>query len=534
MPTAAGNPSAAMGPAERAAQMGLQSDGSGNYIDPESGQTVARTVNGELVFYDNNRATGGAISDSSGGAQLTQASPSWSDPMTGNIVVPPSRPESPEEQGAVPDPVPASAPQGYDSFVQQSKMDAYKGQEAIDMGKKEVGMGMAPQGAPQGGGDPNITPISPDGKVYTGAGLGGGLPGVSESLGDNADMNQALQKKAQEKMADRMAQSQQSTFQNFTDRQKMLQSRLDAMNTPSTLKSGAGANQLSLEDIGKFRNYIKNGPQVKPEAISPEDLDWGMNYLKNNAGSKWKGLQNRLKGKGDPSPDRKVVSRAREVVESYLSNFGQSAIDGSELPFSESELDHGISLSNGGLDQGDNWRWLPKRFNQFKGDMDDEALLAALDREEARQNDPDFKLKTQGDQFVNDTRDNWKERFGGDGWEALNVADIRQAKGAQGLQMLKALAEKAGVSYYKNREGPRASGRAGGGTQLGVEELQDRLIDQLGIPDTADIETFDRGLFEVLQKIEDQRYELDQAKRARKKEKKLEKAMGKVRKVDNA
>ena len=55
--TDSGNPSAAgMSPAERAQQLGLQSDGSGGYIDPESGQVVARTVNGELVFYDNRGA----------------------------------------------------------------------------------------------------------------------------------------------------------------------------------------------------------------------------------------------------------------------------------------------------------------------------------------------------------------------------------------------------------------------------------------------------------------------------------------------
>ena len=304
----------------------------------------------------------------------------------------------------------------------------------------------------------------------------------------------------------------------LTNRQKVLQGRLDAINTASSLSRGAGANALNLDDIGAFRNYIKNGPQNQYEDVNDEDMDWAMDYLKGGAGKKWKSLQGRLKGKGDPEPSRKIVSRAREVVQSYLSNFGQSAIDGSPLPFSDSELDHGISLSNGGLDQGDNWRWLPKRFNQFKGDLDDDALLEALDKEEERQNNPDYKIKQQSDEFVNDTRSNWRDKFES-GWEGLNVADIRQATGAQGLQMLKALAEKSGVSYYKNRPSSRASGRAGGGTSLGVQELQDRLIDELGIPDQSDIETWDRGLFDALQKIEDQRSELDSAKRTRSKEK---------------
>ena len=60
-------------PAQMAQRMGLQSDGSGGYVDPSTGQVVARTVNNELVFYD---PMGGAISAQSDGAALTQAQPS--------------------------------------------------------------------------------------------------------------------------------------------------------------------------------------------------------------------------------------------------------------------------------------------------------------------------------------------------------------------------------------------------------------------------------------------------------------------------
>ena len=126
-----GNPSAAMGPAERAASLGLQSNGKGGYIDPNTGQVVARTVNNELIFYDNNRATGGAISDSSGGAALTQAQPSWADPLTGMLTTPPSKAETPSEIAAIPDPTPATAPFGYNAFMKQKKMAAYQ-QNAVE------------------------------------------------------------------------------------------------------------------------------------------------------------------------------------------------------------------------------------------------------------------------------------------------------------------------------------------------------------------------------------------------------------------
>ena len=126
-----GNPSAAMGPAERAASLGLQSNGKGGYIDPNTGQVVARTVNNELIFYDSNRATGGAIADGDGGAALTQAQPSWADPLTGMLTTPPSKAETPSEIAAIPDPTPATAPFGYNAFMKQKKMAAYQ-QNTVD------------------------------------------------------------------------------------------------------------------------------------------------------------------------------------------------------------------------------------------------------------------------------------------------------------------------------------------------------------------------------------------------------------------
>ena len=126
MTTDMGNPAITAGqkPAERARTMGLQSNGKGGYMD-DSGQVVARTVNGELVFYDDK---GGAVSDGAGGQHLTQSSPSWVDPDSGLILVPPAQPETPEEKASTPDPIPATPPMGFDLFITQkhkkSKADA--------------------------------------------------------------------------------------------------------------------------------------------------------------------------------------------------------------------------------------------------------------------------------------------------------------------------------------------------------------------------------------------------------------------------
>ncbi|NDB94314.1 MAG: hypothetical protein EB165_06710 [Euryarchaeota archaeon] len=117
-----GNPAITAGqkPAERARTMGLQSNGKGGYMD-DSGQVVARTVNGELVFYDDK---GGAVSDGAGGQHLTQSSPSWVDPDSGLILVPPAQPETPEEKASTPDPIPATPPMGFDLFITQKHKGA--------------------------------------------------------------------------------------------------------------------------------------------------------------------------------------------------------------------------------------------------------------------------------------------------------------------------------------------------------------------------------------------------------------------------
>jgi serine/threonine protein kinase len=125
-PLNTGNPSGASGlsPADRARSLGLQSNGSGGYTDG-AGNIVARTVNNELVFYDDGMS-GGAVTDGGGGMQLAMAQPSWVDPQTGLIMVPPAAPETPNEIAAVPDPTPATPPLGFNDFIDKKRKEAYR------------------------------------------------------------------------------------------------------------------------------------------------------------------------------------------------------------------------------------------------------------------------------------------------------------------------------------------------------------------------------------------------------------------------
>lgn len=111
-------------PAMKAERLGLVSDGHGSYMDPNTNKIVARTVNGELVFYDGGEG-GGATSDGEGGGETGAAStsgagsPTFRDPDTGMVTPIPATPETPEARAAVPDATPATPPANFDDFVKQ-------------------------------------------------------------------------------------------------------------------------------------------------------------------------------------------------------------------------------------------------------------------------------------------------------------------------------------------------------------------------------------------------------------------------------
>ena len=128
-------PGAVETPAQKAKRLGLVSDGHGAYADPGTGQIVAKTINGELVFYDQG-AGGGATSDGEGGnATATSPTPTYRDPETGMVTVPPATPETPEAQAQVPDATPAVAPASFTDFMDKkskAKKQEVKGTPTLD------------------------------------------------------------------------------------------------------------------------------------------------------------------------------------------------------------------------------------------------------------------------------------------------------------------------------------------------------------------------------------------------------------------
>ena len=88
------------------------------------------------------------------------------------------------------------------------------------------------------------------------------------------------------------------------------------------------------------------------------------------------------------------------MIQHYLQTGGISTITGEPVPFSDSQLDHIISLDNGGVDGPENWEWMESRFNQFKGKKTKPEVMKALEERGIR-TDEEWLLEATDDELKN-------------------------------------------------------------------------------------------------------------------------------------
>ena len=129
----------------------------------------------------------------------------------------------------------------------------------------------------------------------------------------------------------------------------------------------------------KTLDKIKKEQEDKYGSISEDDI----NKFIQDIQSKDKKLKSKIKGKGTPGSNYTTgdigEERYRNVIRAYLETGGISPITGQVVSFSECQLDHIISLGNGGADGPDNWMFMEERFNQFKGKKTDENVRADVE-----------------------------------------------------------------------------------------------------------------------------------------------------------
>jgi hypothetical protein len=203
----------------------------------------------------------------------------------------------------------------------------------------------------------------------------------------------------------------------------------------------------------------------------------------------------RIGKKGDPPKGMANVGRARAVIQHYLTTGGISSITGQRIPFTDSQLDHRVSLDNGGVDGPDNWEWVEARFNQFKQAFTDDVVREKL-KSKLSESPLEARKKALENEVKNTARNRYKEHFKANGFSGVALEDIANASGPTGEQLLKAMAEVAGVSRYE--EGAqRASGRAGGGRFIGYPALKQRLVEKLSPLSKKQLAQIDQGLEKI-------------------------------------
>ena len=264
------------------------------------------------------------------------------------------------------------------------------------------------------------------------------------------------------------------------NKKEYLKAMIGAILADPTTGSGAGKYDLSRDDMQTYLSYLDgNKPTIPSHDISDEDVDHVIDQIKQaiGRGAPYTKFIARIGKKGDPPKGMANVGRARAVIQHYLQTGGISSITGQRIPFTDSQLDHRVSLDNGGVDGPNNWEWVEARFNQFKQAFTDEVVRGKL-QEKLSKSPIEERKKALENEVKNTSRDRYREHFKANGFGGVSVEDIANASGPVGEQLIKAMAEVAGVSRYE--EGAqRASGRAGGGRFIGYPALKQRLIDNL-------------------------------------------------------
>jgi hypothetical protein len=260
---------------------------------------------------------------------------------------------------------------------------------------------------------------------------------------------------------------------------------------------GSGKYNLSREDMEDYVSYLDgNKPTVPSYEISEEDVDEVLNQVRDSVGKgkPFQQFSNSLKRKGVPPRNMQNAARARSVLKHYLSTGGMSTITGKKIPFSDAQLDHRISLTNGGLDGPNNWEWVEARFNQYKLAFTDDQVREKL-KKDLSSSPLEGQRKKLQQEVQNLMRNSYRDYFKANGFESLSREDVSGATGTSGEKFLKGVAEAAGVRLYKSNQADGES--RGRGNYVGNETAKKLLLKNLNPRPKAEIEKIDKGLLDI-------------------------------------
>ena len=329
------------------------------------------------------------------------------------------------------------------------------------------------------------------------------------------------------------------------EKQEFLLSVANGLLAGSTESKGVGRFNMSKEDLDKYKSYLGgNKPEIPNYDISDDEVDEIISIIKSTMTDKYQGMVQRIRKKGDPPKQYSTGEAGKErffnVLKHYMQTGGKSSITGEFVPFSESQLDHVTSLDNGGEDGPENWEWMESRFNQFKGALSDESVMAKIKNDLDKSPDED-KLKTLNQSLKKYSKQAYikyyDNKFKTGGSAGLTEESINNMNADMINYVIKGWnkSHPEGSDFfiprYESKKDPltgkevdRSSGRASGGRAVSKSILLQRLFENMkgagvDIPSKTETDKIDKEIETIVKQIEKQKGEISGLKQKIKQQK---------------
>ena len=311
-------------------------------------------------------------------------------------------------------------------------------------------------------------------------------------------------------------------IENEKDKRKFLKTTVDLLiQELKQTKTGAGAREMDKEQWVALKNFAEGkGPKIRQYEVSEQDIDDAIDLIKSSGK---KGVMSFLQTKGAADPDsiRKGTednpgpgwNRDRKMIKSFLACGGLSAVTGKPLSIGTSNVDHRLSLENGGKDEPENWIWMETEMNMNKSSLTDEQLIERAKKALAVTDDEKRKkqliniIKNESKKFVTE---HYKTLFelGGNGGitedelKGMTIPEIKAV--VYGWNKVYPKTSDLYINYYAGQKaGSRGAG--GRGVPLPKGKLINNVIEQLNkkerVLTSEEIEALDGQLQEGIEDI---------------------------------
>jgi len=333
-----------------------------------------------------------------------------------------------------------------------------------------------------------------------------------------------------EKKKEKEDRTSDSDEEKEKEKQDFLIDIANSLLLQSTEESGVGRFNMSKEDLKTYQDYLKGEkPKMPNYDINDVEVNRVIGVLKSTLGENYQNMVQRVKRKGDPpkeySRGEKGQKRFFEAIRHYMTTGGKSSITGQVVPFSETQLDHIVSLDNGGTDGPENWEWMESRFNQFKGALSDEQVMEKINKELEKSPEED-KLKTLEQSFKKYAKqaqiNYYSKKFKEGGTAGLTEESINNLTGPNLSAVIKGWNESnpEDTEFFIPRYGTtkdRKSGRASGGRLAPKPVLIERVMEQmkasgLDVPSKSETQAIDKDFQVIVDELEKQKGDIAKLK----------------------